>query len=278
MNNKLAFPKNKALSVTIVIPAFKPDKKILEKITRSLKSQKYEGTFEVIFVDKGLGLSKQINWAISRSRSEVVVVLLQDCVPKGPFWLRNLLSPLSNPNVVASVSKVTLPDKIWNNSSSFTKSLIAKERGTITPLLDGKGTAYRRTSLNKVKLFDEDTFRTAGEDFDMYTKLRKMGVIAYPSAEVIHYHPTTTYQRLRKIRQYAQGYGTLVRVYGTSMLKWYASLILATPLLGLMALIINYPYRNVPKYGLHFLLISPAVHIQYIRGFWSGFLRGRQTL
>lgn len=71
-----------------------------------------------------------------------------------------------------------MPEEIWSRFDNFTKSLSTKERGTITPLLDEKGCAYRKSALEEVGYFDEKNYLTAGEDFDLAKKLLEIGKIS----------------------------------------------------------------------------------------------------
>jgi GT2 family glycosyltransferase len=266
------------MEVTIIVPTYKPDERVLKDLIRAVNKQKFSGEKRLMILRRAEGLAKQVNWGVLHSKGEVVIMLPQDCIPQGSRWLEQLTKSFKDPKVVASVSKVTFPEQLWEKSSTFTKALILKERGTLTSALDGKGSAYRRSSLKKVGLFDDTTFRTAGEDFDIFLKLKKIGKITYPDAEIIHFHPTTAQQRLRKIRQYANGYGALVRLYGAEMPRWYGGFIFALPVIGLLGIILNYPYTRGVRYLLPYLILSPLIHIQYIRGFWKGLLEGRQTV
>lgn len=266
------------MDASIIIPAFKPDKNVLERISNALKNQKFGGRYELLIIDRGWGFSKQMNFGIRKSKYEIVIMLPQDCIPEGKYWLRNLLAPFKDKKVVASVSRVKFPDKLWKESSNFTKVLIAKEKGTITSLLDGKGSAYRKKALKQIGLFDEKNFRTAGEDFDIYIKLKKIGRIFYPNATIIHYHPTTFIKRLKKDYQYANGYGALVRIHRRDMARWYAGILRAIPFFGIPVFLYSYLMTRLYSLFPVYLTIVMFNHIFYIYGFWKGFFEGKQTV
>jgi GT2 family glycosyltransferase len=265
------------MNASIVIPAYKPDKDTLSKIVSSIKQQKLDGKLEILIVDKNWGFAKQVNYGIKNSKYDLIIVLGQDCIPIGIDWAKKLLAPFEDKEVLATVSKVTYPKILWDKNSILTKSLIIKEEGTYHSLLDGKGCAYRKSILEKVGLFDEERFRTGGEDFDMYLKLKTLGKIAYPDVNLIHMHPTTFKTRLRKNYQYSNGYGALVRIHGTKMHHWYFGLINAIPIIGIFSFIAGYPFKRGFKLFFPFCFVAFVNHPYYVMGFWKGFIEGKQT-
>jgi|SRR3989344_252746 len=266
------------MNASITIPAYKPDKKILNKLISSIKTQKLDGKLEIILVDRREGFARQMNYGINKSKYDIVIMLPQDCIPKGKNWAKNLIEPFKDKKIIAAVSQIEFPDKLWDSMSLLGKALLIKEKGTITSLLDGKGGAYRKSTMKKIGLFDEKNFRTAGEDFDTYMKIRNLGKIAYPDATIIHMHPTSFKDRLRKNRQYANGYGALVRIYGADMHHWYIGIINALPILGIFSVIASYPFKKGLGLFLPFCLASIINHPYYIYGFWKGFIMKRQTI
>ena len=266
------------MDVSIVMPLFKPNKEILQKIKERLKEQKFKGKIEIIEINEQKGLAESLNKGILQAKNELVISLHQDCIPEGREWLAQLIAPFKDKSVIASVSQVHLPLALWNSFSFLAKCLTFKERGKITPLLDEKGCAYRKKTLQEIGYFDQNTFRTAGEDFDLFIRINEKGNIAYPLCSVKHMHETSTIQRLKKERQYANGYGTLIRKYKTKMPGWYKGVIKGIPILGLVGILSNYPYFNARILGVGHVIISPLLHILFILGFWEGFLRGKQTL
>ncbi len=266
------------MNVSIIMPLYKADHKIMEKINSMLEKQKFKGKLEVIKVDKGLGLAASINYGIKKAKYDTIVTLHQDCIPSERYWLQKLVSPLKQSNVVASVSKVELPKYLWKEFDIFTKALTIKELGIIYPSLDEKGCAYKKYLLKKVGLFDEKNFGTSGEDLDMYLKLRQIGKIAHPNAKVIHMHSTTLYKRLRKTAQNANGYGAAIKIIGLKFPKWPLGILAATPILGLAGFVFSYKFKKSALLFIPYLIISPVVHLCYMYGFWKGFLMEKQTI
>jgi GT2 family glycosyltransferase len=268
------------MDVSIIVPAYNPNKDILDMLTKSVKSQKFSGKVEFIIVDEKKGFSTQINIGIRKAKYGIVVELPQDCVPKNENWLENLVSPFKDKKVVASVSRIEYPNEYWDNFSYLTKGIMIKEKGVITSSLDGKGGAYRKSTIESIGMFDEKNFLSAGEDYDTYIKIKDKGIIAYPpGAQIVHYHPTNFLQRLRKHYQYANGYGALVKIHGKNMTKWWAGILKAIPLFGLITYPISYPWK---KGGISifpaYIAASIMDHFYYVPGFWKGYINGKQTV
>lgn len=199
------------MNVSVVMPIYKPDKNILKKVLDSVKKQKFDGKHEVVLVDKGLGLAESMNYGINKARYPIVVSLHQDCIPSSKSWLKLLVEPLKEKDVVATCSDV--------HDLELNK--------TYTPLLDEKGCAYKKEALLKVGLFDNKTFLNSGEDYDIYLKLQKLGKIAYPHSVVIHNHPGYLKAKGYKRLQNANTWGCLLRIYGFSLPGWWKGLIKA---------------------------------------------------
>lgn len=265
------------MNVSIIIPQYNPDKILLSKIRKSLKKQDFEGETEILELSEG-GLACNLNKGVSISKYEIIVTLAQDCVPSNKHWLKNLVKPLNQKNIVASTSRVHLPRSLWGKFDVFAKSLTLKEEGVINPLLDEKGCAYKKKALLKIGGFNEKDFKTAGEDFDTYIKIIKEGKIAYPDSEIIHYHPTDFKKRLKKEMQYANGFGALVRIHKTKMPKWYGGLIKATPIIGLFWYILAYPFKKSFFLFFPYLIAILFAHVLFVFGFWKGFIERRQTI
>jgi GT2 family glycosyltransferase len=266
------------MNVSIVMPVYKPDKVLLKKIYSAIKSQKFKGKVEIIRVEEGLGLADSLNYGTKKAKYPIIVSLHQDCIPVGKDWLDKLVSPLKDKKIVASVSKVEMPRALWDSFDSISKILSVKEQKIITPLLDEKGCAYKKSALIKVGLWDSTTFRTAGEDFDMYLKLKRIGQIAYPDIKLVHYHHFTWKKRLKKEFQLSNGFGALVKIYGKKMPVWYIGLLKSIPILGYPLFFKGLNLKRLGKliFVTPFLLLF--VNFIYFYGFWKGFLMGRQTV
>lgn len=266
------------MNVSIVIPIHNPDKLLLDKVIKKVKSQKFSGKIEIIQVDKGLGLAASMNYGIKKAKNPIVISLHQDCVPSSNSWLKNLIEPLKDKHTICSVSRVHLPFDFWNAFDPIAKILSVKEQKVLHPLMDEKGCAYKKKEMIRLGLFDEKNFRTAGEDMDMYLKMRKTGKIAYPDAEVIHYHKHTWKNRIGKELQLANSQGALTRInkeMGGRLIGFFK----AIPLLGFPLFILSINPRKL-GFFLSFLAVPLylIINLIYSLGFWKGFLMGKQTV
>ncbi len=267
------------MDVSIVSAIYKPDKEVFDMLIKGFKSQKFKGKVEIVLVDKGWGFAESLNYGVRKAKNPIVVSVHQDCIASSDDWLQKLVEPLKDKNVVATVSKVELPFDFWNKLDPIAKILSVKEQDIITSLLDEKGCAYRKKDLLKVKLFDNKNFRTAGEDFDMYFKLRKLGKIEYPDAKVIHYHKYTWKNRFKKELQLSNAFGALFRIYDSSMTRWYLGLIKSIPFLGYPLFLIT---MRPKKLGFFLSLLALPIYLYvnfiYSYGFWKGFIMGKETV
>ncbi len=264
------------MKVSIILPLYKPDKDFLNKILNSLKKQRYDDKFEIIKVDKGMGLAESLNYGLKKAKYEAIISLHQDCIPESNKWLQKLMEPLKEKETVVSVSKVELPYEFWKKFDFLARVMSIKEQRVITPGLDEKGCAYKVKALKKIGLFNEKEFKTAGEDVDLYLKIRKIGKIAYPDCKIIHYHKHTFKNRFRKEFQLSEGFGVLTRIYKREMPKWYLGFLKSIPILGWPLFLINFPYRRWILGGFVWIFLSLMINLIYSFGFWKGFLIKKQ--
>jgi len=267
------------MNVSIIMPMRDPKKKIIKEIETAINNQDFKGKIEIIKMLHGKGLADKLNKGIKKSKDDTVVTLHSDCLPKGKKWLHNLVQPLKEEEeVVATVSRVHLPESVWESIDVFAKGMALRERGTITPLMDDKACAFKKSVLNKLGGFDSKHFRTGGEDYDIAIKLKKQGKIVYPDSEVDHFHPTNLFDRLEKLYQISDGWGALVRVHKKEMIGWYKGLLMALPIFGIAGWIANYPLKKGFRWFFPYLLITPVIHTTFVLGFWRGFLNKKQTV
>lgn len=276
------------MDVSVIIPIYNPDEKIMQKIDNVIKGQDYKGRIKVIKVNKRLGLSTQLNLGIKKAKTEIVVSLHQDCVPASKDWLRKLIAPFKDKEVVASVSKVELPYEFWKKFDLLAKMMSAKEQKILTPLLDEKGCAYRKSVIKKVGFFDTKNFKTAGEDFDMWVKLKKNGKISYPNCKIFHYHEHSSKSntkkdyifknRFKKELQLSNCFGALFRIYKRKIPRWHIGLLKSTPIFGWLIFLFNFQYKKLGTKSLFWIPLSLIINLIYVFGFWKGFFEAKQTI
>lgn len=266
------------MNVSIIIAAYKPDRKVLSKILKALRNQNFKGKIEIVKIEKEKGFAEQLNEGIRKAKYPVIVSLHQDCIPYGNKWLEKLVEPLKDDKVIATASKVELPKELWNRFDLVSKILSVKEQKVITPALDEKGCAYRKSVLLKIGLFNSKDFRTAGEDYDMYLKLKKLGSIEYPNIKLIHFHYYNWEKRLKKELQLSNGFGALVRIYGRKMPNWYLGVLKSIPLLGYPLFLVGINIKKLKFLSLLALPLYLLVNFIYSYGFWKGFVDKKQTI
>ncbi len=141
---------------------------------------------EVVRNDTNIGLAASLNRGIALSKNRIVVTLHHDVIPLSKDWLKRLIAPLSEADVGASCSVQHPPDAAA--ALSFWEDLLWCRVGP-HHALNNKADAYKKDVLERVGIFDQSRFRTAGEDEDMALRLRLFGLrVASSSGEVIHNH------------------------------------------------------------------------------------------
>lgn len=174
-------------------------------------------------------IAEAYNIGIKKAKTDIVVTFHEDCYPKSKNFFKTLIEPLKNKNCVASMSEIY---DFYSKKKYY-------------PLLDGKATAYKKDILVKINYFDEHTFKTGGEDFDMYMKIKKIGFIAYPNCTIVHKHKN--HKNKIKTSQIARANGVLFRRYNFKLQNWLECVLKANP--------VNY---------------------NYFYNFWKAFLKNKQ--
>ena len=302
--------------ITIITPVYYAKDDFLKRIAKSVKEQNYSGKITHIFIkdnpknqhkidginiinnSQNIGLAASLNKGFKIAKTNIVISLMEDCLPSSKKWLSDLVAPFENKNVVATISSVELPKKFWNKFNFLSKIMTAKEQRIITPGTDGKACAYRKNVVMKIGGFDNKTFRTAGEDNVIYYYLKQNGLVINTFAKVYHYHFTTFIQRVKKEIQYNEGLGTTLRNYPKSLfvkIKLYSLIKFLSPILllskkyfwtGIIIIIIfsNYDIKWVikkfksPISWIISITIKTFIYPLVFYGFWKGFLSGKQRI
>lgn len=263
----------KGPKVSIVMPIYKPDMEILEKIKKMLKKQ----TMESELVENwNMPEAKSTNTGIKKAKGDIIVTLSVDCVPSDEKWLETLIKPLEDKNVVVSVSDIYTPEWYWKKYSFFTRMLTFKELEIARPLMDARACAFRKKDLMSVGLFNEDP-KVIGIDSDMYVKITKLGKIVHTGVFIEHLHWMTVKKRLKMFYDYSESNGKVVRKYGSEIHATWMRILRATPVLGLFSIFYTFPYK---KYFYYFPLFIPAAiveHAIWVYGFWYGFFFDRKS-
>lgn len=255
---------------------------------------------KIINHEKNIGLAETYNGAIQISKGELIVTLHQDVVLSEDS-LKKLIAPFEDDRVVASSHVVEHPMKIWNTYNFWQKCFFARQSGKKQHGIDGKFDCFRKKALEKAGLFDGLHFRSAGEDADMVSKLKKIGKISDTEAKIIHLHKIDSNFSWKDIiwkqAQYSEAQGALlargrilnVVSFARSFFRELLILALAVPYLRILslALIVLYAflytklvfekeYRDkriliLPFFNIFLLFVSLAYSIR-------GFIYGKQRI
>lgn len=204
--------KKQKIFVSIIIPVYKPKKELLAKAIKAIKKQKTDFKYEIIISEGEKGLSKAYNEGIKKSKGEIIVTLHSDCIPLENKWLQKMVDPFKDPNIVLAFGKVK---EKYDNRIYYPHPP------------DGKSTAFRKSSLEKVKLFDEKTFFSGGEDVDIWLKLKKIGKMVKVDTSVLHCHKGYLGNvTVEKRKQNGSINGALFRIWGVKNPRWLKAIIL----------------------------------------------------
>lgn len=170
--------------------------------------------YALIKNEKQAGLAAAYNQGIKAAKGDLVVTLHQDILLEEDA-LEKLVEPFADEKVVASTHIVSHPLEIWNKYNFWQKCFFARLARKDFSGIDGKFDCFRKSVLEKVGLFDEVHFKTAGEDGDMVWKIQRIGKITYTKAKIIHLHKINPHFNwrdiIRKQAQYSEAQGALFR-------------------------------------------------------------------
>lgn len=190
--------------VTIIIPTHSAP---INNVVTMIKKQKYEGNISILALDNGdrdrstempsgityiknetnLGLAGSLNKGILLAKTDYVITLHQDCIPVDKGWLAQLMLPFYNASVILSASQQILPKDVWQQFSFWHKVFAVSELKQQKTIHE-RATAYRRDVVVSCGLFDNKTFRTAGEDSDLFMKMKQHGKFVVSNATTYHIH------------------------------------------------------------------------------------------
>jgi len=279
--------------VSIIIPSHNGGR-LLKKVIKKARSQEY-GNKEIIVVDdfsdikdkelekiknihlirndKNLGLAASLNKGIKFSTGEYIVTLLQDCIPYSKKWLKELVFLLEKKKAIAVCSRVKNDPLIWESQDDLVKSLTKNHPSFYSPRLDEKGRIYKKSYLEKAGFFDEKNFKFAGEDWDLYYKLSKLGkVVGGVKPYVIHKHFFNLEKLFWTKSIYGFSFGRLFRIYHFKLEDWFMGSFLRTlfPFWGIVKGIKDgFGRKRKSKIIKFSIKLNYLYTINFIKGFFS---------
>jgi glycosyltransferase involved in cell wall biosynthesis len=317
------------INVSIIIPAYNNEKTIGKTLDKIFLQDYDLGKIEVIVIDdhsfdstrniisnysidhvyngKNLGLAKNLNKGILKSKYSIIVTLHADVIPLNNDWLNKLILPLKNTNIIATCSLQHSPMFTKRKLSLWEKMIYVNDNPQSA--LNNKADGYKKEILTKIGMFDENTYRTAGEDEDIALRLKKYGEVYSTSAEVLHDHnfnnkKSIFKQIIYKESSFGMSGGALRRKYpfykpggyiypktksfyydGLFRALLFCSLII--PYIQLLSMMILF-YSALKGIKIFYqkehslkILVYPFFNIiryfSYSVGYFIGFIRGRQV-
>jgi len=288
--------QSKKFDELIIVNDASPDnsKEILEKYLAG------KTEYQLIDHEKNLGLARSYNEAISRAVGDLIITIHQDVI-LSPDALEKLVKPFADKNIVAAGHQVIYPYSAWKKYTFWQKCYFARFVGKITSGINGQFDGFRKTALQKVGMFDEKRFRSAGEDGDIVYKLSKLGKIAQTEAQIQHLQNSSSYfgpkDIIRKQKQHSEAQGVLLalgRVKGLSNIVevFFREILLLSlfiPYLNIASLLIIIIYSFVYSRPLYlneyknpriFILPFLNIYLLFASFIYStrGFIYGKQKL
>lgn len=260
--------KNK---VSVVIPVYKPEKEVFNRLKKVLKNQ----TIPVEIIEKWNNPEAvSMNLGIKEAKGDIIVILAQDCIPKNKNYVENLIKPLEDKNVSAVVSDLLLEEKYWKKRPFFIKMFSIHDLKLKKPRMNLSSCAYRKKDLEKIGLINE---KVSAIDLDFVFKIKKIGKIERGNVIVYHLHNHKNYHKmLETFYSYSKFNGISIRNKETRNWGFFKKIIRATPFLGFASIYYRYPLKKyfylVP---LHFITAGIIEHIINVFGFWQGFIIGK---
>lgn len=258
--------------VSVVIPVYKPEKQVFEKLKKILKEQ----TIPVEIIEKWNNPEAvSMNLGIKEAKADLVVILAQDCVPENKYWIEKMIKPLENKEVVAVVSDLILPYSYWKKRPFLSRIFTINDLKLRKPDMNLSSCAYRKKDLEKIGYVNENV---SAIDTDFAVKIMKIGKIARGNVIVYHLHPHYNYKKtLKTFYNYARFNGAIVREKGTKIWGFIPRIFRAIPFFGFISIYYRYPLKNFwYLLPLHFSFGGIIDHVISVVGFWNGFLFGEK--
>lgn len=228
----------KEISVSIIIPAYEIEK--AEDAIRHILEQDYK-KMEIIVVNDNpkskpgqsmlefmkskkirlvsnrvnMGIAGSLNEGIKASKNQVISIICTDYFPESKTWLKEVVEKLySHKNIGCVVSPILWPTEVWKKYNFMIK--LFTFRHIAKPQYGGGN--YKKEVFDKTGLFNEEKYTFAGEDGDMYNKLKKIGLrfdrIENPIIH-LHYDGNSKIRNvLKKEYRYGEAHGALKKEYG----------------------------------------------------------------
>ena len=276
-------------NVSFIIPNYNAQFTI-GKAIESVLSQKYGGKIELIVIDdkssddsiqviskhkkvrlikneKNLGLASSLNKAIKLSKYELICIIWCDCILENEKWLDEMVKAYDSNEKCFVSSRLVIPIEYWVKFSFWDRVILTRdyEINLNKKQKEGRPTLFSKKSLFEVGLYDNKTFRIAGEDTDLRWKLQNKGYkLITTKVNILHLHGfyrlSFKEQLLNKALPLGEAIGVNFRKYGT---KSFSSRYWNPISLTILYLFLILPYINIAS----FIIIAALALIYTIKVF-----------
>lgn len=252
--------------VSVVIPVYKPEEKVFEKLKEILKKQ----TISVEIIEKwNAPEATSMNLGIKEAKGDIIVILAQDCVPASKDYIEKLIKPLEDKNIVAVVSDLLLPEMYWKKRPFLVRMFTINDLKLRKPIMNLSSCAYRKKDLEKINYINENV---SAIDLDFYFKIKRLGKIERGNVIVYHLHSHYNYKKtLKTFYSYSKFNGMSVREEGIKDINFLQRVIRGLPIIGFGSIYYRYPFKKYYLLPIHFLTVGVIEHVINIIGFWHGF-------
>lgn len=233
------------MNVSVIIPAYNAETVIGQCIDALLQQTISMDEYEIIVVDDGskdgtaeivksynnVGLIQQANRGPACARNEgaksasgeIIIFLDADCEPT-PNWLREMLTPFGQDDVVAAKGAYrTKQNSLMARSVQveFEYKYHRLAKGKYIDFVDSYSAAFRKTVFDEVGGFDTSFPAACAEDADLSFRLAQKGLkmVFNPDAIVYHIHPSTLYDYLKRKYRYSYWRALVTKRYPTQSFK-----------------------------------------------------------
>jgi len=296
---KSLIPESHLINEIIIVDDGSTDKSI-NVINSFFKKNLCKINKKIINHPKSIGLSNSYNDGICQSTGDLIITLHADIIIKKNA-IALLIAPFSKKTVIASYHQIIHPKRIWQKYNFWQKVFFDRKIGLTISGLDGKFDCFRKKDLLAINMFDSKTYFRAGEDHDIFIKLKKRGEVVPTNATIIHIHNLEKNFNYKKIiykqAQYSEAQGANLRNHGIYSLElsfrtFFREILILSLLIPYIRiislfLIVVYAFiynKNTIKESFpHFqIILLPFINIYllFVSLFFScrGFILGKQTI
>jgi len=286
-------------SVSIIVPVLNGSGTIHDMLTALFSQAGAPQNREVIVVDNGSsdgtrdivrrfdvtlleeprrGVSAARNRGLAHARGDIYINIDADTLPTR-YWLRELVAPFSDPDVVLAGGKVVSFKPETAAERYIERSGLYAPENSVTnpdlPFVAGMNLAVRREAALSIGGWDEDLLRSDDIDFSCRILRKFSTCIRYQPGAIIFHRNRSTDEGLKK-QAWGYGYGAAVMYKRyPEKLKWgmaqsmkLASLLVHRTIMP-EVLKIGHRFGKVSGEDLEFA----RYHRMWTSSFWRGFLK-----